>query len=237
MVLAPIEMKKMNCRGHIFVVSKNQESKVIANDNPNYHVLFKMENDVGTKVTRSIYNKKNTTITLEWWCHPQIFSKAAWNCSQQFHLMIANQLHKNGAQIFTPMEPSRKSPTKWHHKKGSLRQHNASYRYNHGSKPTLKLPLGASWVRPKLGVQCSQIVLFYPLAYWNLSMKQSSFVVLFCLYLWDPSNWDASACILGFFLQLSRTGALAWFYGVWTCGVKVLEYWMIFSLKIKLDRS
>jgi hypothetical protein len=28
---------------------------------------------------------------------------------------------------------------------------------------------------------------------------------------------------------------LAWFHGLWTCGVEVLEYWMIFSLTIKLS--
>jgi hypothetical protein len=32
-------------------------------------------------------------------------------------------------------------------------------------------------------------------------------------------------------------GACAWFHDVWTCAAKVLEYWMIFSLKIKLNRS
>jgi hypothetical protein len=35
----------------------------------------------------------------------------------------------------------------------------------------------------------------------------------------------------------TRRGAWAWFHGVWTCGAKVLEYWMISSLKIKLNRS
>jgi hypothetical protein len=30
---------------------------------------------------------------------------------------------------------------------------------------------------------------------------------------------------------------LARFQGVWTCGAKVNEYWMIFSLKIKLNAS
>jgi hypothetical protein len=30
---------------------------------------------------------------------------------------------------------------------------------------------------------------------------------------------------------------LAWFHGIWTCGAKVLEYWMISSLKIKLNFS
>ncbi len=28
-----------------------------------------------------------------------------------------------------------------------------------------------------------------------------------------------------------------WFHGIWTCGAKVLEYWMISSVKIKLSRS
>jgi hypothetical protein len=34
-----------------------------------------------------------------------------------------------------------------------------------------------------------------------------------------------------------RRVAWAWFHDVWTWGAKVLEYWMIFSLKIKLNRS
>jgi hypothetical protein len=62
--------------------------------------------------------------------------------------------------------------------------------------------------------------------------------VLFWLYLWDPLDEDASDSVLGVFGKLSmRTGAWAWFHGVWTCGPKVLEYWMISSLKIKLNRS
>jgi hypothetical protein len=35
----------------------------------------------------------------------------------------------------------------------------------------------------------------------------------------------------------TRRGAWAWFHDVWTCGAKVLEYWMISSLKTKLNRS
>ncbi len=54
-----------------------------------------------------------------------------------------------------------------------------------------------------------------------------------CLYLWDLLN-----CVLGVFGKLSmRRGAWAWFHDVWTCGAKVLEYWMILSLKIKLNCS
>ncbi len=57
--------------------------------------------------------------------------------------------------------------------------------------------------------------------------------VLFCLYFWDPPNRDASDCVLGLFGKLSRRrGASPWFHGIWTCNVEVLEYWMIFSLKI-----
>ncbi len=59
-----------------------------------------------------------------------------------------------------------------------------------------------------------------------------------CLYLWHPPNQDASNCVLGLFGKLfRRRGALAWFHGIWTCGVKVLEYWIISSLKIKLNQN
>ncbi len=63
-------------------------------------------------------------------------------------------------------------------------------------------------------------------------------VYLFCLYLWDPPNPDTSDCVLGLFGKLStRRGAWAWFHDVWTCGAKVLEYWMISSLKTNLNCS
>jgi hypothetical protein len=42
-------------------------------------------------------------------------------------------------------------------------------------------------------------------------------------------------CIFG--KLLTRRGAWAWFHDIWTCSAKVLEYWNIFSLKIKLNRS
>ncbi len=74
----------------------------------------------------------------------------------------------------------------------------------------------------------------------NLSMKQGSLFVLFCLYLWDPPNLDASDPILGLFgkLRRRRRDAWAWWlHDVWTCGAKVLEYWMFFSLQINLNRS
>ncbi len=57
MVWPPIEMRKVNCRDHALVVSKNQESRTTANDSPNYGVLFRMEKDVCTSVTRFVCNK------------------------------------------------------------------------------------------------------------------------------------------------------------------------------------
>ncbi len=50
-------------------------------------------------------------------------------------------------------------------------------------------------------------------------------------------NWDALDPVLGLIGKLlRRRGALAWFHGIWTCGVKVLEFGMISLLKIKLNR-
>ncbi len=38
-------------------------------------------------------------------------------------------------------------------------------------------------------------------------------------------NRDASDNVFGLFGKLSRQkGASAWFHGIWTCGVEVLEY-------------
>jgi hypothetical protein len=66
----------------------------------------------------------------------------------------------------------------------------------------------------------------------------SKVVCLFCLYLWNPLNRNASDHILGLFGKLSRRRvASAWLRSVWTCGAEVLKYWMISSLKIKLNRS
>ncbi len=68
----------------------------------------------------------------------------------------------------------------------------------------------------------------------------SKVVCLFCfvLYQWDPPNWDASDHVLDLFGKFSRKrGASAWFHRVWMCGAEVLEYWMISSLKIKLNHN
>jgi len=72
----------------------------------------------------------------------------------------------------------------------------------------------------------------------KLSIYEARLFVCFVLYLWDPLNWDASDCVLGVFGKVSmRRGAWTWFCEVWTCSTKVLEYWMISSLKIKLNCS
>ncbi len=68
-----------------------------------------------------------------------------------------------------------------------------------------------------------------------LSMKEGS---LFCFVVWDLLNQDASDHVLGVFGKLlTRRGEWAWFHDVWTWGAKVLEYWMISSLKIKINCS
>jgi len=61
---------------------------------------------------------------------------------------------------------------------------------------------------------------------------------LFCGY---EIHWTGLLWIM-FFVSLerklsSRRGAWAWFHDIWTCGARVLEYWMISSLKIKLNCS
>jgi len=72
----------------------------------------------------------------------------------------------------------------------------------------------------------------------NQHLSTKKVPVCFVLYWWDPPNRDASDHVLGLFGKLSRRrGASAWFHGVWTCGVEVLEYWMVSSLKIKLNHS
>jgi hypothetical protein len=64
----------------------------------------------------------------------------------------------------------------------------------------------------------------------------SKVVCLFCFVL--MRSWDASDCVLGVFGKvLMRRGAWTWFREVWTCSAKVLECWIISSLKIKLNCS
>jgi hypothetical protein len=69
-------------------------------------------------------------------------------------------------------------------------------------------------------------------------MKQGSLFVCFVLFCTNEIHWTG---MLQISLESSEEegcrGALAWVHGIWTYHVKVLEYWMIFSLKIKLNCS
>jgi hypothetical protein len=82
-------------------------------------------------------------------------------------------------------------------------------------------------------------------------MFSNCLFVQISLYLWSKGSlfvlfvfikihrtWNASDCVLSVFGKLStRRDAWAWFHDIWTCSAKVLEYWMISSLKIKLNCS
>jgi len=64
--------------------------------------------------------------------------------------------------------------------------------------------------------------------------------VLFCFVLMRSTEPGCfRSCLLGVFGKLwTRSGAWwAWFRAAWICRAKVLEYWMIFSLKIKRCKS
>jgi hypothetical protein len=81
---------------------------------------------------------------------------------------------------------------------------------------------------------CNGFILVYV---WSKVVYLFCFI-LFCLYLWDALNRDASGHVLGLFGKLLRGRAASpWFHGIWTCSVEVYEYWMISSLKIRLNRS
>jgi hypothetical protein len=70
-----------------------------------------------------------------------------------------------------------------------------------------------------------------PLPSFIFLSKIGYFVCFACTYAVHPPNLDVSDHVLGLFGKLSRRR------GTWTCGVEVLEYWMISSLKIKLNCS
>jgi hypothetical protein len=62
-------------------------------------------------------------------------------------------------------------------------------------------------------------------------------VWLFCLFVPIRSTELGGFRSHSWSLWKALKGASAWFHGVWTCSAKVLEYWMISSLKIKLNHS
>ncbi len=70
----------------------------------------------------------------------------------------------------------------------------------------------------------------------NLSMKEGCLFVL--LYLWDPPNHDVLYHVSwSLWKALEKEGCINLVHDVWTCTATILEYWMISSLKIKLNRS
>jgi len=70
---------------------------------------------------------------------------------------------------------------------------------------------------------------------WYLSMKEGS---LFCFVVMRSTKLGClQSCSWCLWKALDEEGAWAWFNDIWTCCAKVLEYWMISSLKSKLNRS
>jgi hypothetical protein len=67
----------------------------------------------------------------------------------------------------------------------------------------------------------------------HLSTKEGSLFVLFCVSRWDPQTRMLQ---IVFLISLESSGRWG-FHGVWTCSAKVLEYWIIFSLKMKWNHS
>jgi hypothetical protein len=65
-------------------------------------------------------------------------------------------------------------------------------------------------------------------------MKEGS---LFCSYKIHQTRLLQIMFLVSLESSLTRRGAWAWFHDIWTCNAKVLEYLMIFSLKIKLNHS
>jgi len=69
-------------------------------------------------------------------------------------------------------------------------------------------------------------------------MKEGSlFLFCFVLYCSNEIHWTGMLQIVFLVslgkLSTTRRGAWAWFHDVWTCSAKVLEYWMMSSLKMK----
>jgi hypothetical protein len=62
--------------------------------------------------------------------------------------------------------------------------------------------------------------------------------VLFCAYQIHPTGMLQIVFLVFLESSWGGRGASAWFHdGIWTCEAKVLEYWMISSLEIELNRS
>jgi hypothetical protein len=83
---------------------------------------------------------------------------------------------------------------------------------------------------------------FFKLFFWNTIYLWRMVVcfVLFCFVVMRSTKLECfRSCSWCLLKALNEEGCmgLAWFHDVWTCGAKGLEYWMISSLKIKLNNS
>jgi len=68
-------------------------------------------------------------------------------------------------------------------------------------------------------------------------MKEGCLFVLFCTYEIHQTKMLHIEFLVSLESSLGGWVHLAWFHGVWTCGVEIFEYGMIFLLKIKTDHS
>ncbi len=86
------------------------------------------------------------------------------------------------------------------------------------------------------------VVTLGPIAHATLVYLWNKLVNLFCFVLFCTNEIHRTrmlqiAFLVSFGKLSRRRSASGWFHGVWTCNAKVFEYWMIFSLKIKLNCS
>jgi hypothetical protein len=71
---------------------------------------------------------------------------------------------------------------------------------------------------------------------WHLSVKEGSLFCFAVMRSTKPGCFRLCSWCLWKAVDEEEKGAWAWLHGVWTCGAKVLEYWMISSLKIIWNR-
>jgi hypothetical protein len=79
---------------------------------------------------------------------------------------------------------------------------------------------------------------------WGISIRQLQSITfgkvrlssLFCFVLF--CSYEMLQIVFLVSLESSWWGGMhgLWFHDIWTCGAKVFEYWIIFSLKIKLNQ-
>jgi len=91
---------------------------------------------------------------------------------------------------------------------------------------------------PRGGYQ--KYIYYLPVRFWGQGLKEGSLFVCFVFVCIDEIHRTGMLQIT-FLVSWESSGGEGVhqlrFHGVWTCSAKVLEYWMIFSLKIKLNHS